>query len=163
MADYVLISLAFLHVATAIAWMGGVVFFLSVVGPGVRTLNPPGSLEFLTKVGPRLLRYFMGAATGTIIFGLALLVYAFGTDASFWPSSIEIGFGLGLVAYLIAMLVTVPTFRRANLMAQQIIANPAGGPPPPEFAALMRRANMAAVAVALILFLTLVFMVGTAF
>jgi len=163
LVDYVLVSLAFLHIATAIAWMGGVVFFLSVIGPGVRTLNPPGSLEFLTKVGPRQLRYFMGAATGTIIFGLALLLYAFGTNASYWPSSIEAGFGLGLIAYLIAMLVTVPTFRKANSMALQIMANPQHGPPPPEFGALMKRANMAAVAVALILFLTLVFMVGTAF
>lgn len=158
----VIAVLTFFHIVSAMGWLGGVLFFLSAVGPGVRSFTPPASLEFLTKVGPKQLRYFGGVATATIIFGLGLLFAAFGADPSSWPGYIEVGFGLGLVAYLIAILVTIPTFRKVDKIARQIMANPQAGPPPPEFPALLKRANMAAVAVAAVLLLTLVFMVSSA-
>ena len=163
MADQTVIAvLTFFHIASAMGWLGGVIFFISAVGPGVRTFTPPASLEFLTKVGPRQLRFFAGVATATIVFGLALLFATFGTDYSTWPSYIEVGFGLGLVAYLIAVFVTVPTFRKVDKIAHQMVASPQPGPPPPEFSKLLRRANLAANAVAAILLLTLVFMVSSA-
>ena len=163
MADQSVIAvLTFLHIVSAMGWLGGVVFFLSAVSPGVRTFTPPASLEFLTKVGPRQIMFFAGVATATIIFGLGLLFAAFGTDYASWPSYIEVGFGLGLVAYLVAVLVTIPTFRKVEKIAHQVMGNPQGGPPPPEFAKLLQRANMAAVAVAIILLLALAFMVSSA-
>jgi uncharacterized membrane protein len=163
LADQSVIAvLTFLHIVSAMGWLGGVVFFLSVIGPGVKRFTPPASLEFLTKVGPKQIRFFAGVATSTLVFGLALLFTAFGTDYSSWPGYIEVGFGLGFVAYLIAILVTIPTFRKVDKIARQMMANPQGGPPPPEFAKLLKRANMAAVAVAVVLFLTLAFMVSSA-
>lgn len=162
MADPSVIAiLTFLHIVAAIGWLGGVLFFLSAVGPGVRSFTPPASLEFLTKVGPKQLRFFAGAATGTIVFGLGLLFATFGADASTWPGYIEVGFTLGLIAYLIAMLVTIPTFRKVDKIAHQMMEGPPG-PPPPEFPMLLKRANNAATAVAVILLLTLVFMVSSA-
>jgi hypothetical protein len=158
----VIAALTFFHIVSAMGWLGGVIFFLSAVGPGVRSFNPPASLEFLTKVGPRQVRYFAGVATATIVFGLALLFAAFGTDYSSWPAYIEVGFTLGFIAYLIAILVTIPTFRKLEKMARQMMGNPQGGPPPPEFGMYLKRANMAAMAVAAILLLALVFMVGSA-
>lgn len=157
----VIAALTFLHIVSAMGWLGGVMFFLSAVGPGVRSFTPPASLEFLTKVGPKQIRFFAGAATATIIFGLGLLFATFGADFSAWPGYIEVGFSLGLIAYLIALTVTVPTFRKVDRIARQMMGGPPG-PPPPEFPKLLRRANLAAVAVALILMLTLVFMVGSA-
>ncbi len=163
MADSTVIAvLTILHILAAMGWLGGVLFFLSAIGPGVRSFTPPASLEFLTKVGPKQLRFFAGAATGTIIFGLGLLFSTFGTDFSTWPIYIEVGFTLGLIAYLIAVLVTIPTFREVDKIAHQMMANPQAGPPPPEFPKLLKRANIAAVAVALILILTLIFMVSSA-
>jgi hypothetical protein len=158
----VIAVLTFLHIVSAVGWLGGVMFFLSAVSPGVRTFTPTASLEFLTKVGPKQIRFFAGAATSTVVFGLALLFAAFGTDFASWPSYIEVGFALGLIAYLIAILVTIPTFRKVDKIARQILGNPQGGPPPPEFASLLKRANMAAMAVAVILLLALVFMVSSA-
>jgi hypothetical protein len=157
----VIAALTFLHIAFAMGWFGGVIFFLSAIGPGVRSFTPSASLEFLTKVGPKQVRFFAGVATGTLVFGLALLFAAFGTDYSSWPSYIEAGFGLGLIAYLLAMLVTIPTFRKVDRIAHQMMSGPPG-PPPPEFAALLKRANLSVMAIALILLLTLVFMVGSA-
>lgn len=163
MADPTVISvLAFLHIVSAIAWMGGIVFFLSAVGPGVRSFSPAATMEYLAKVGPRQVRFFTAMSTATIVFGLGLLYAVYGSDMSAWPTSIEIGFGLGFIAWLIAMVVTVPTTRKAVRIAKQVMANP-GNPPPPEFAGVMRRANLAAVTVVLILIVTAIFMVGTAF
>lgn len=163
MADATVIAvLTFLHIASAIGWMGAVVFFLSVVGPSVRNFTPAASLEFLTKVGPRQVRYFQGVSTATIVFGLALLFAAFGTDYATWPGYIEVGFSMGFLAYLIAMLVTVPAFRKADKIAHQMMSNPQGGPPPPELARYLKRGNQAAVTVAILLLLALVFMVSSA-
>ena len=162
MADQSVIAvLTFLHIVSAMGWLGGVVFFLSAIGPGLRAFTPPASLEFLTKVGPRQIRFYVAVATSTIVFGLALLYTTFGADYSSWPSYIEAGFGLGLIAYLLAMLVTVPTFRRVDKIAHQMMSGPPG-PPPPEFLKLLTRANRAAMAVAAILLLTLIFMVSSA-
>jgi len=138
-----------------------VIFFLSAVGPGVRAFTPTAQLEFLTKVGPKQIRFFVGVATGTIVFGLALLFAAFGTDYSSWPNYLQGGFGFGLLAYLVAILVTVPAVSRAGGIARQVMSAPPG-PPPPELPKLIKRANMATMAVALLLLLALAFMVSSA-
>ena len=155
--------LAFLHIASAVGWLGAVAFFLSAIGPGVRTFTPPASLEFLTKVGPRQIRYFAGTATATIVFGLALLFAYYGSNA--WPTSMEVGFGLGLIAYLVAIGVTVPAFLKADKVAHQIMS--LQGPPPPELGAQLaghlRRGNVAGLTVGILLILTLAFMVYTGF
>lgn len=157
----VIAVLTFFHIVTAMGWLGGVIFFLSAVGPGARAFTPPALLEFLSKVGPKQIRFFAGVATGTIVFGLALLFAAYGTDYSSWPNYIETGLGFGLIAYLIAILVTIPTLRKMDRIARQAMSGPPGSPPP-ELPRLLRRANMAAMAVALLLLLALVFMVGSA-
>ncbi len=155
--------LAFLHIAAAVGWMGAVVFFISAIGPGVRTFTPAASLEFLTKVGPRQLRYLIGTATATIVFGLALLFEYYGSSG--WPTSIEVGFVLGFIAYLVAIGVTVPSFRNADKVAHKIMSNQ--GSPSPELGAQLashvKRGNIAAVSVGILLLLTLVFMVYTGF
>jgi len=162
LADQSVIAvLTFLHIVTAMGWLGGVAFFLSAVGPGVRAFTQPALLEYLTKVGPKQIGFFAGTATGTIVFGLALLFAAFGTDYSSWPNYIETGFGFGLIAYLVAMAVTLPTVSRVSRIAHQAMSGPPG-PPPPELPKLLRRANMATMAVALLLLLALVFMVSSA-
>jgi uncharacterized membrane protein len=161
-APIVIALLTFLHVGFAIAWFGGLMYFVSAVGPGVRKFTPPASLEFLAKVGPRQLRFFMLAATGTIVFGLGLLFAAFGTDYPAWPGYIEIGFTLGLIAFLIAALVTFPSFLKVDKIVKGMASDPRGGPPPPELARYLKRGSLGTMIVTVILLLTLVFMVGSA-
>lgn len=158
----VIAVLTFFHIMAAMGWLGGVIFFISAVSRGLKRFTPGASLEYLTKVGPEQIRFFIGTATGTIIFGLGLLFATFGDNYSNWPSYIEAGFTLGFVAYLIAMLVTVPTFRKVERLAKERMGNPTPGPPSPEFLKYLKRANQAAWAVALILTLALIFMVSSA-
>ncbi len=151
-----------MHVTSAIAWFGALIFFISVLGPAVRTFTPAASLEFLVKVGPRQLRFFAGTATATIIFGLALLFTSLGTDYTLWPTTIVAGFVLGLLAYLVALVVAIPAFRKADAIAKEFSKNPAG-PPPPDLAKYLNRGRIGAASVLVILLLTTVFMVATGF
>src|SRR2546428_8522807 len=100
-APIVITILAYLHISSAMGWLGGAVLFVSVVGPGLRSLSPMARLEFLAKIGPGATRFFIGSSTATIVFGLALL-FAFPGASS---TTITAGLTLGLIAYLVAMLV----------------------------------------------------------
>jgi hypothetical protein len=162
-APEIITTLAFLHIISAIAWMGAAIFFISVIGPAVRGFTPAASLEFLTKVGPRQLRFFIGSASATLIFGLALLFSLYGTDYTLWPTAIVIGFSLGLLAYLDLALVAGPAFREADRIARQVMSNPQGGPPPPELQQALGRGRLAASLAVVILMLATIFMVVSAF
>lgn len=164
MADPVVISvLAFLHIVAAITWLGADLFVVSVILPSVKTFTPGASLEFLTKAEPRIVRYFAGTSAATIVFGLGLLFEAFGPDYTQWPASIDIGFTLGFVAFLIAWMITIPSARKAERFAHLMIQSPQQGPPPPDFMTTMARLGMSAMLVGVILIVTAVFMVVTAF
>jgi len=140
-------------------WLGGAVLFVSVLAPGLRALSPMANLEFLSKVGPRAARFFIGTATSTIVFGLALLASLPGLATT----SIYAGLSIGLVAYLDAMLVAVPAFRKADHMAQEMLASGQAGPPSPEFVKALRRGGIGVATVVVLLVITLVFMVYAGF
>ncbi|MDA4120321.1 MAG: hypothetical protein OK436_07010 [Thaumarchaeota archaeon] len=164
MADAVVISsLAFLHLVSAIAWFGGVAFFVSSVAPGLRKMSPAARIEFSARIGPGIVRFYGISATLTIVFGLALLYEGFGGNPSAWPTSLDIGFSLGFIAYLVALIVTVPASRRLDKISQGLVNNPNAGPPPPEFAKNFKTLGMGAIVIAILLLLATAFMVGTAF
>ncbi len=151
--------LAYLHIISAMGWLGGAVLFVSVLAPGLRSLSPMASMEFLSKVGPRATRFFIGTSTATVVFGLSLL-YA---DLSVLSTDIYVGLTLGLIAYLDAMLVTVPGFRKADYLAKEKLASGQAGPPPPEFAKALRRGGLGVATVVVLLVITLMFMVASGF
>src|SRR5713101_4123679 len=113
-AAVVITVLAYLHVLAAMGWLGGAILFVSSIAPGVRSLSPTASLEYLAKVGPRSTRFFAGTATGTIVFGLALLAVVPGL----FETSLMVGVGIGLIAYATA-IVTMLSFRKADQIAKQ--------------------------------------------
>jgi len=152
-AASVITILAFLHIITAVGWLGGAILFVSSIAPGLRSLSPAASLEFLAKVGPRTTRFFAGAATGTIVFGMALLSVLPGVT-----NTIYYGVGLGLIAYLTAIL-TILSFRKADKIARSILEGPRAGPPPPEFQNAMRTGGISVTLTVLLLIISLVFMV----
>jgi uncharacterized membrane protein len=164
LADQAIIAtLAFLHIVSAIAWFGGVAFFISSVIPGLRKMSPAARIEFSARIGPGIVRFYGISATLTIVFGLGLLYEAFGGNPSAWPQSIEIGFTFGLLAFIIALVVTVPASRKLDKISQGLVNNPNAGPPPPEFAKNFQRLSRGAIVIAILLLLATVFMVGTAF
>ena len=159
-AQIVITILAYLHIISAMGWLGGAVLFVSVVGPGLRSLSPTARLEFLSKIGPGATRFFIGSSTATIVFGLGLL-YAFQGASS---TTISVGLALGLIAYLDAILFAIPSLRKADHLAKEMLASgQAGGPPSPELAKALKRGGIGVATVVVLLVITLMFMVAAGF
>ncbi len=159
----VLATVAFLHIVFAIAWLGGALYFAFVLGPRSRSLSPVAAMEFIAKVGRTTTTYVLTVSTLTIIFGLALLYVYFGGDYAKWPLTMEIGFTLGLIAYLEGMLSTGPTMRKASGIANGYVKNPQQGAPPAELLALMKKGGISSTIGTVILVFAAAFMVSTAF
>jgi uncharacterized membrane protein len=157
-AAVVITVLAFLHVLAAMGWLGGAILFVSSIAPGIRSMGPTASLEFLAKVGPRSTRFFAGSATATIVFGLALL----GAVPGFLGTNLMVGVGFGLIAYVTAIL-TLLSFRKADGIAKQRLAGGQSGPPPPELAKALKRGGITVAVTVLLLVVSLMFMVVTGF
>jgi len=158
-APIVITILAYLHIISAMGWLGGAVLFVSVVGPGLRTLSPMARIEFLSKIGPGATRFFIGSSTATIIFGLGLLFsFPNGFDAT-----ITAGLTLGLIAYLDAILVAIPSLRKADHLANEMLASGQAGPPSPELAKTLKRGGIGVATVVVLLVITLIFMVTAGF
>jgi hypothetical protein len=153
-APVVITVLAFLHIASAIGWMGGAVLFVSAISPGLRSLSPAASVEFVAKVGTRAIRFFAGAATATVIFGLALFASMRGSLGGY----VDYGVAFGLLAY-VAGVATFVYLRRAGLLAKQIVAEGKAGPPTPEYMEAIRTGGMSGAVSVLLLVLALIFMV----
>lgn len=159
MADAVLVTIvAYFHIIFAVSWFGGAILFLSVITPGMRSVSPQASLEFLAKIGRRATRFFGIVSTLTIIFGVTLLLVS-GVD----DFPIYVGAVIGLIAWLDALLFTIPTLNRADKLAEQALANPRSGALSPEIMANVKKGGMGIVAIVVLLTLALIFMVVSGF
>jgi len=157
-AAIVVTVLAYLHVLAAMGWLGGAILSVSSITPGIRSLSPAASLEFLAKVGPRSTRFFAGSATATIVFGLALL----GAAPSVLGTSLMGGIAIGLIAYVTA-IITMLSFRKADRVAKQLLAGGQSGPLPPELSKALKRGGISVAITVLLLVVALMFMVVTGF
>lgn len=153
----VITILAYLHIIAAMGWLGGAVLFMSVIVPGLRSFSPGASLEFLTKIESRAIMFFAGTATGTIVFGLGLLF-----ALSISGTIIYTGLTLGLLAYLDAMLIAIPAFRKAEHIAKDLVSGKLSSPPP-ELASSLRRGTLSVASVVALLLVALMFMVASGF
>ena len=143
-----------------VSWFGGALLFTTVVTPTLQKLEPSSRIDFIKKVLPRFLKFIGASSGGAVLAGIALYVYVNGFVVSLAPDSsglifIQVGAILGLIAFLIAMVVVIPTGRK--LVASLSDAKP---PPPERVARLQARLRMGASAAAGILLVTLILMVA---
>lgn len=151
--DVVVTIFAYLHIISAMGWLGAAILFVSTLTPATGKLSPASRLEFLATVVPKMSRYFLMVATSTIVFGPALLA----TIPDYSPY-LYVGIATGLAAYLV-MLFDVRLFGRISKMAQEMMAGGKTGNPPPEFLRLIREGRMSTILTVLLLVVTLMFMV----
>ena len=158
--------LAWLHVFSAIGWLGGGIMFGLVVAPALSKLSPMASGEFLVKVGPRVGRFFQAFAGLTVLFG-ALLLYNIGGFGLLNPSTtygleLSIGVTFALAAFVVSEFFSVPPLLKAVRLIKEAQSSGTHGPPP-GLAKALKTAQLTAVLTLLLLMLTLVFMVGAGF
>ncbi len=156
--DIVVVVIAYFHIFSAIAWLGAALLFTSTIAPVTRRLSPLVRLEFLASTGPPLRRYFFGAATSTVAFGLALYL----TIPDFSPY-LYVGMASAGATYVL-ILTELPLFKRIETRAEQVLKEgPATDPLPADLLRDVRTGGITTVATVVLLVFTLVFMVYSGF
>jgi uncharacterized membrane protein len=158
--------LAWLHVISAIAWLGGGIMFGFVIAPTLSKFSPPASGEFLVKVGPRVARFFQVIAGTTILFG-ALLLYNLGGFGLLTPSNtygieLTIGVTFALIAFVVSEFFGVPPLLKAVRLIREM-QSAGRHEPPAELPKALRVAAATATLTVVLLILTSVFMVAAGF
>ncbi len=103
----------FLHIAAAIAWLGGVVFMLFALRPAVaEQLAPPQRLPLIAKVMQRFFALVWGTIGVLLVTGLAMLLAAGMKTA---PLGWHLMFCVGLLMFALFGHLYFGPFRRLKL------------------------------------------------
>lgn len=162
----VIAVLTWLHIFSAMGWMGAAMVFGMVLGPLLPTFNPATRGELVVKLFPRYVRYAEGFSVMTVIFGFALAMGISGGDFSMfsptttWGLFITSGATLAIIALVIAFAVIAPTVQKLVRLTEDAMKNP--GPPPPELHKTSARLKSSATVALVVLTLVLVCMVAAA-
>jgi uncharacterized membrane protein len=131
--DIIITLLRILHVFGAVFWVGGGLFFLSVIAPTVRDAGPDGGkfMQAVARSG-RLGRMFAIASGTTFLSGLILypLLNYHSNLGNLKVITLSIGAVFGLLAFLHGLFVSGRMARQLTAMAQGMAGHQ--GPPPPE-------------------------------
>jgi hypothetical protein len=126
-------------------------------------MDPGARAEFVRKIIPRFTRYVIATSLIAIVFGVALYGYAF--EAKNLPTGIALillqaGAGLGLIAFIIALGLVIPTARRmVRILNENKNGSPVQGTQTGGLVAMQSRVRTGTVVVTVLLFLVLVLMV----
>lgn len=101
--DFLIVTLRFLHIAGAVAWVGGVFFFLAVLDPLLRKITPQeaGLIERHLALRTKMAVFFPVGAVLTVGAGL-WLSFLVGTDE--WTGAMAVVFNVGSGAGVLALV-----------------------------------------------------------
>ena len=161
--------LLWLHIVSAIGWLGATMVFAMLIGPTLPTLTPATRNELIVKLLPKYIRYAEIFTLITPIFGLVLALYiSHGSWSVFNPAIygnlglyLSIGALLSLVAWAVSFGLVAPTGRKVVWFTNEMLKNPSAAPP----AGLLRaskRLRTVSTAGLVILFVIVVCMVAAA-
>lgn len=142
MADALTWVFRFVHIASAVTWVGGAALWTMIIAPNVLQRGPPPLRRpFLEATLAKVTRFFISSAILTILTGLVLMgvlvswenlidVFQGGGD---YPPSYGIALGIGLVASVIMAIegtaIIQPTGKKLLATMQSV---PPGALPSPE-------------------------------
>lgn len=159
--------LAFAHVLSAMAWLGGGILFGFFVAPKLGHLPPSSSRDFFLSVVPGIARFFQAAAGATIVFGLLLLYNMTHGDlgmlgfSTAWGFDITVGMVVALLAFVVSEALAAPALVKVVRLMRSM--GPNSGPPPAELPKAIRLAGSTATLTLVLLLITLGLMVSAGF
>lgn len=142
----------FLHIAAAIAWLGGVSFMLLALRPAaVQLLAPPQRLPLIAQV---LRRFFMLVWPAIAVLLVSGLVMMLGVGMKNAPKGWHLMFGIGLMMFALFGHLYFGPFRRLKL-AVAAADWPEGGKRVGQIATLAGiNLALGAIAIAAVVFIT---------
>ncbi len=142
-ADAVWIVFRFIHVVSAILWVGSAFAIFVFVEPTAAALGPEGGRFMGSMVQKRKLpQVVIGLSALTVLGGVVVYLKASsGLDTDWISSGPGIGFTIGAISAIIAFVMgpvaIKPTVNRMTALGAEIES--AGRPPRPDQAATMQR------------------------
>ncbi len=130
--NYLVVVLRVIHVSSAIFWVGSSVTNVFFVGPAVGATADAGQkfMGYLMTKG-RLSVYITASAVLTVLAGLSLYwIDSAGFTSGWWKSSVGIGFGIGGLGGIVALI--FGSMIGKNMAAMGKIASQMQGKPSPE-------------------------------
>lgn len=155
-----------LHIISAIGWLGSVMLFSMIIGPGLAKLSPESRGDFVLTIVPKYVRYSVTFAVLTLIFGVSsLVVLANGNFSMMAPTTpfgmyISAGVLFALIAFAVGLGVAIPAANQSVKILKTIAVS--SGPPPPELKAASDRMRMGSAITMVLLVLVTVMMVAGA-
>ncbi len=132
---YMLILRA-IHIASAVFWVGGLFFYLAVIGPTVQEAGPIGG-QFMQRLAASGRLSSRSTIAGVLAALSGLLMYwsvSGGLSGGWLKTAYGIVLTLGAIAGLLALghglFATRPVSERLGQLAKEMIAR--NGPPTPE-------------------------------
>jgi len=161
-----LVILGYGHVLSAIMWLGGGLLTAFVIGPSLRSISPPASLEFNAKVLPKIVGFVRMAVISTYVFGILLLYFFQDGDMSWLMNStqgyiISTGVLLALVAGILGLAYVIPSFNKVSKLSSEALQS--GKPPSPDMMKYGKRARMGSMTAVVLLLVVLAMMVISGF
>ena len=155
--------LLWLHIFSAVGWLGAAMVFAMLIGPTIGTLTPGARAEIVTKLFPKYVRYAEAFSLMTVIFGDALVLDLGNGDMSIFSMSgvyrlISVGAVLALLAVILAFTVVTPSARKVHRLTVEMVKN--STTPPPELMKASVRLRVSSSVGLVLLILVLVFMVA---
>lgn len=154
--------LTFGHILSAVVWLGGIVTVNVALSPLLGRFSPATRNEVLRYFAPRFARLTAASAGLTVVFGFGLYAAVYSGASAQWMMTIGVGIVVALVAFVLGMVVTVPTSLRLSRMIPATEATVPSEPPPENLARALRTLRASAGIVALLLVVVLALMVASA-
>ena len=161
-----LIIFEYAHVLSAMGWLGGGLLTAFVLGPNLGKLPLPASMAFSARVLPKITRFIEMMAGSTLLFGFLMLYALTGGEGSYFATpegmTLSGGIALALVAAVIAVGYTIPSFNKVGAIASQFIESGEQAPPP-ELKKYMARARRGSTVTLVLLLVVVAAMVGAGY
>lgn len=158
--------LLWLHIFSAVGWLGAAMVFGMLIGPTLPTLYPAARGELILKLFPKYVRWAEAFTLMTVIFGVLLVADISNGNMSVFSLSTSLGLYittgaiLALIAAIMGFAVIAPSAHKVYRLTEEMVKN--STPPSPELPKASARLRMSATVSLVLLVLVLIFMVAGA-
>ena len=160
-------ALAWMHIVSAIGWMGSTIFFTMVVAPMMGNLSPQTRSEFSIRMTPKFSRFVSIFAILTIVFGTALVLsltkgnLTVLAPTTIWGIGMAGGMTLTIAGIILGFGIAIPTSKKMVRLTQEMQSNPQSTAMT-QMPRLQKRMATTSITILVLQFCIVAFMVGAA-